>query len=147
MESFSVLFDFFFAASYNHVYYFGVKMERILIIDDDIVIRSIIREALEEKGYTVSEAENGKIGLRLHDMQPYPLIITDIIMPDMEGLETINKIRKKDQDTKIIAISGGGMQDAQGYLDIAEKMGADEIISKPFEKQDIIEKVSFLLSD
>ncbi len=122
-------------------------MERILIIDDDIVIRSIIREALEEKGYTVSEAENGKIGLRLHDMQPYPLIITDIIMPDMEGLETINKIRKKDQDTKIIAISGGGMQDAQGYLDIAEKMGADEIISKPFEKQDIIEKVSFLLSD
>ena len=119
--------------------------KRILIIDDDIVTREIIKEALETRGYVLEEASNGRIGVALHKKKPFDLIITDIIMPEMEGLETILAVKNISPGIKIIAISGGGRVDAYDYLYMADKFGAHRVITKPFEQQEIVDTVAELL--
>ncbi len=120
-------------------------MKRILIIDDDIVIREILKEALEPLGYDLGEASNGREGMTLFKKKPYDLIITDIIMPEMEGLETILTLKRLASDAKIIAISGGGKATPDGYLGMAEKLGAHRIFSKPFDPKDLAASVNHLL--
>jgi len=105
---------------------------RILIIDDDVYIRETLRIILERWGYEIEEASNGKTGLKIHHNNPVDLVIMDIIMPEKEGLETIMELRRDSPEVKIIAISGGGIIDAQECLYFAEKLGAQEIIAKPF---------------
>lgn len=120
-------------------------MKRILIIDDDATMRELLKEMLEPMGYSLEEASNGMEGLELHTKKPYDLIITDIIMPEMEGLETIMALKRQSPDCKIIAISGGGHADANEYLDAAAKFGAARIFSKPFEKKNLLDAVKHLL--
>ena len=83
-------------------------MARILVIDDDYQVREMLRDTLEIAGYEVEVASDGREGLKLYHNRPTDMIITDIIMPNMDGLETITELQRNFPDTKIIAFSGGG---------------------------------------
>src|SRR5882672_10512644 len=99
-------------------------MHRILLIEDDEPLRKMIRKVLERAGYEVQEAPNGKIGLKLYSEQPSELIVTDLIMPEKEGLETIMEFRRLAAGVKIIAMSGGNRMNPKVNLAMAQKFGA-----------------------
>lgn len=120
-------------------------MSLILVIDDDEVIRSLLRDLLERYGYEVMEAENGKIGLKLLRENGADLVITDLIMPEKEGIETIRELRRDFSDVKIIAISGGGAIGAETYLQMAKSMGAHRVFGKPFQLQEMLEAIRELV--
>jgi DNA-binding response OmpR family regulator len=122
-------------------------MKIILVIDDDEDVRSCIRNILEHSGYSVLEAENGKVGIDICRRNPVDLVIVDLFMPEKEGIETIIELRKEYADLKILAISGG----IPGYgpdhfLHIAQKLGADGTLDKPFNMQQLLSKVENLLT-
>lgn len=120
---------------------------RILIIDDDEQIRILLRQMMEWAGYEVMEAENGKVAMQLHSENPADLVITDLIMPEQEGLETISSLKKKYAGIKIIAISGGGRIGPEAYLPAALELGADKVFSKPFDVQEVVATVKELLGN
>jgi len=122
-------------------------MTRILAIDDDIEIREMLKQLLERAGYEVLLAPDGKEALKLHQSNPVDLIITDIVMPEKEGLETIVEFHRQSPRVKIIAISGGGKIDANQYLTLAEMLGAQKTFSKPFELKKLLEEVRELLRE
>ena len=98
-------------------------MERILIIDDEQQIRSMLRLMLEREGYEVVEAPDGIEGIRVYRRKPADLIITDLIMPNKDGIGMIIELRKEFPDVKIIAMSGGGLNKPEGYLKGAKNWG------------------------
>ena len=116
-------------------------MQRILIIDDDEQVRDLLSEILGRAGYEVLAASNGAEGLRLYRAQPADLVITDLIMPEKEGMETILALRKDFPKVRIIAVSGGGRSGAISYLPIAKSLGAARTVAKPFSKQEILDAV------
>lgn len=118
---------------------------KILIIDDDEQMRVLLRQVMEWSGYTVSDAENGRKGMQKQRQQPADLVITDLIMPEQEGLETITALKKEFPEVKIIAISGGGRVGPEAYLTAAHELGADLIFSKPFDVKDFVNAVRGLL--
>ncbi len=122
-------------------------MKRILVIDDDDQVRRMIRQMLERAGYEVTDAPDGEIGVRMHRAEPVDLIITDIFMPEKEGLETIRELRRDFPDIKIIAISGGGSTGAFSYLPLAKSFGALDTISKPFDRSELLDSVKRLLDE
>ncbi|MDY6857136.1 MAG: response regulator [Thermodesulfobacteriota bacterium] len=117
-------------------------MASILIIDDDIQFRGMLREMLKLTGYDVEEASNGKEGMRLYKENPFDLIITDIIMPEQEGIETIIELRRSFPDVKIIAISGGGRINAEDHLQMAKALGAIQTLTKPFGREKLVEAIN-----
>jgi DNA-binding NtrC family response regulator len=108
-------------------------MTRILVIDDDALVRKTIGRMLRCWGYDVVVAEDGCRGVELFRSSEPALVITDIIMPEKDGIETIREICAIRPDAKIIAMSGGGRIGNLDFLNIAAKLGAAEIVSKPFE--------------
>ncbi len=114
----------------------------VLIIDDDEDIRFILRRALESAGYQVREASDGAAGLKRFREQRPDLVMTDIIMPEREGVETIMALRKESPETAIIAMSGGGGAD---YLEMAIKLGAVRAFSKPFSLAAVVGAVYEIL--
>ncbi len=106
-------------------------MLKILIIDDEASIRHLLAELLEKNGYTTMTAEDGAQGLNLFKTHRPDLTITDLIMPEKEGLELIREIKALDPAAKIIAMSGGGMAQPETYLKLAERFGAQKTFSKP----------------
>ena len=116
-------------------------MGRILVIDDDNVIRLMIRHILEREGYEVTEAADGHEGLKLNRQCPADLIITDILMPDKEGIETIRDLKTECPNAVIIAISGGGRIGPEPYLKMAADFGAAATISKPIESEHLVKVV------
>lgn len=111
-----------------------MPIERILVIDDDRDVRNTICDNLRESGYEVLDAGNGAVALTLIDKIGLPhLVITDIIMPEKEGLETIIEIRSRHPDVKIIAISGGGRTQTGNFLEMARKLGAIASFAKPLD--------------
>lgn len=120
-------------------------MARILVIDDDDTIRLSVRMALEDAEHSVDEASDGAAGMARLKVQPADLVVTDIFMPEKEGLETIDEIRHYYPDMKIIAISGGGRMEPQDYLEIARQLGADRTLLKPFDIQLLVDTVAELL--
>jgi len=120
-------------------------MKRILVIDDDTQMREMLRKVLERAGYEVEDAADGKIGTNIHRKEPVDLVVTDLIMPEKEGIETIREFRRDFPQLKIIAISGGGRIGADGYLSVAKTMGAHRIFSKPFDLKTFAETVKELL--
>src|SRR5947208_2928258 len=94
-------------------------MARIIVIDDEESVRLAVTRLLRAEGHEVLEAEDGAVGLRLYEEKPAALVITDIVMPEQEGMETIFKLMKKNPRPKIIAISGRD----EDWLDIARKLG------------------------
>ena len=115
-------------------------MATILFIDDEDSVRRLFQVALAGAGYRVLIAESGKHGLRLLEHQEVDLILVDIFMPDMDGLEVIQLLRKSRPASKIIAITG--RSGAKNYLDIAKNLGAQDTLMKPFSIQELLHAVS-----
>jgi DNA-binding response OmpR family regulator len=103
-----------------------MRVATFLIIDDDPDMREILTTVLEADGHTVVATNGGRAGLAAIGQQPVNIIITDIVMPDIEGIELIRKLRKLDRGAKIVAISA-----APDYLEMARDLGADEVMAKP----------------
>ncbi len=122
-------------------------MARILIIDDEDLARYTVLKMLNSSGHELAEAENGKEGLALHQENPFDLIITDLIMPDMEGVETIMALRRSGPTPKIIAVSGGGRSGSGDYLSMAKRLGADQVLPKPFSQDELLSTVHSCLPD
>jgi len=132
-------------------------MDKILVIDDEEDIRIVLRQVLERAGYDVSVAPDGKKGLKLLAEQGADLVITDVIMPGIDGVATVQEIREKFVNTKIIVISGGGnvapLQYEPGaiatnaYLASAKNAGADRTMTKPFDRQELLDVISELMTD
>ncbi|MCU0574161.1 MAG: response regulator [Syntrophobacteraceae bacterium] len=118
-------------------------MKSILVIDDEELLVRMVKTMLEREGYRVLVAPNGKHGLKLFREEPVDLVITDIFMPEKEGLETIRELRREFPGIKIIAMSGG-MARAEGFsaLPLAEKLGANHTLLKPFERAQLLSVVS-----
>jgi DNA-binding response OmpR family regulator len=122
-------------------------MARILIIDDEEAVLELLKRLFELEGYEVVLAKDGKIGERLFRQQPADLVITDIFMPEQEGIETIMDLRRDFPYVKIIAISGGGSAMTYGsFLKIAELQGAQRTFSKPLDIKELLQAVRELLS-
>jgi DNA-binding response OmpR family regulator len=120
-------------------------MRNILIIDDDEQMRNLLCRAMEYAGFEVEAAADGRKGLRLFEENSYGLVITDLIMPEQEGMETITFLRKNHPGVKIIAISGGGRIGPETYLPAALELGANAAFAKPFPIDDLINTVKELL--
>jgi len=118
---------------------------RILVIDDEEEVRDIIKQMLELEGYEVITAVDGNQGIKLFKQEPADLVITDIIMPDKEGIETIIELRNQFPDVKIISISGGGRIGPHDYLNMAKKLGAERSFTKPFERKKLLKAIEELL--
>lgn len=121
-------------------------MSTILIIDDEDVVRKMLRKLFEKNGYQIIEASNGIQGMKMFTEHKPDLIITDLIMPEKEGLELIRELKKNDPNVKIIAISGGGITDPLMYLNLAVTFGAVKAFSKPMDMDLLIETVKEILS-
>jgi DNA-binding response OmpR family regulator len=121
-------------------------MARIFVFDDEPSILFMIKKMLEKEGHEVEIALNGRVGMELFEKYIPDLLITDIIMPEQEGMETIITLRKKFPGIKIIAISGGGRLGTEGYLPSAKILGADMIFNKPLVQKEFIKAVSNLLN-
>mgnify|MGYP001567311513 CR=1 FL=1 len=107
-------------------------MPSILLIEDDDLFRDALAGALTERGYMVTEAADGEQGVKLFRAEPTDLVITDMVMPNQEGLETIAGLRREDPNVGIIAMSGGLAHDGPLYLKLAGSLGATRTLKKPF---------------
>ncbi|OFZ73478.1 MAG: hypothetical protein A2W04_02730 [Betaproteobacteria bacterium RBG_16_64_9] len=121
-------------------------MARILVIDDHEDICASMQDALQMAGYTVAIAADGNSGLVLQRRAPADVVITDIFMPDKDGMETIHQLRREFPGVKIIAMSGGGSVAKQvDYLAMTREFGADTILNKPFDGKTLLKAVRELL--
>ena len=120
-------------------------MKNILVIEDNENMLRMLLDLLNRSGYNVLSAIDGVAGLKTYRTAKPDLVITDIIMPDKEGLEVIMDLVKETPRPKIIAMSGGGMMEPRTYLSLAEKLGADEIIQKPFRPAELLALIEKLI--
>lgn len=120
-------------------------MAKILVIDDDVIVRETLTQILEDLGHLVLIAEDGKAGVAAFRADRPDLVITDIIMPEQEGIQTITEIRGLAPEAKIIAISGGGRIGNTDFLKIARHIGANDVIAKPFDPDDLASRVAACL--
>jgi DNA-binding response OmpR family regulator len=117
----------------------------ILLVEDEAGLRHIMAMLLSQAGFRVVEAGNGAEALRLLKATPASLVITDIVMPDMEGMELIRKLRQSPSGPRILAISGGGVITSGDYLHAARLLGADAVLAKPFNKATLLSAVRDLI--
>jgi len=115
----------------------------ILVIDDEEIIRVLLRSALEASGHEVTEATNGREGLDLYRKKPVDLVITDILMPELNGLDMLMELTREFLDAKVIAISGAGGE--RNVLDVAKLLGARRTFPKPFSILDLLSAVRYEL--
>jgi len=116
-------------------------MTRILLVDDDDLSRAAVHRMLERSGYTVYSTGQGSHAITRYKGEPTDLVITDLIMPETDGLEIIQELRRMDPQARILAMSGGGRVDAAEYLSVARKFGAIEVLQKPFTGQELQQAV------
>jgi CheY-like chemotaxis protein len=122
-------------------------MPGVLIVEDDKELREMLKMSLLRKGYTVQEAENGKEAISHFKPLITDLVVTDLIMPEEDGIKVVIRLRELKPSIKIIAISGGGKVGPGSYLNLAKALGADAIYSKPFSIKDLIAKIEQLLEN
>ena len=118
-------------------------MATILIIDDEEIVRVLLRSALEAAGYEVTEAANGCQGLDLYRQRPTDLVITDILMPEMNGLDMLLELTREFLHARVIAISGAGGE--ENVLDVAKLLGARQTFQKPFSLPNLLGAVKYEL--
>lgn len=121
-------------------------MATILLVDDDEQFRTMLSEVLRRAGYEVQQACNGNEATRMYRSHQTDLVITDLIMPDKEGLETIREIRQNNPGVRIIAMSGGGRNGFVNYLRVAKAFGAQVVLDKPFSHKEILDAVRDVLA-
>jgi two-component system response regulator (stage 0 sporulation protein F) len=119
-------------------------MARILVIDDQEPIRSLLRAVLEGEGHQVLEASNGRLGLELYRERSVDLVITDIVMPEMDGLEMIMELTRSFLNVKVIAMSGG--LESVGTLNVAKLLGARQTFQKPLDMEQLLRAVRYDLA-
>jgi DNA-binding NtrC family response regulator len=125
-----------------------VRMKRILIVDDQQAICTMIRTLFtDNKDYSFAEAYNGVEAQELVRKESFDLVITDVIMPDCDGIELIMTLLRQQPDLKVIVISGGGRVRAEHYLNLAEKLGATRVFEKPLDSGELRTAVDELLSE
>ena len=120
-------------------------MARIILIEDCNSLRGVFKKILEYEGHEVLDAQDGKGGERLYREGYADLVITDIVMPNKDGIETIIELRRDFPGIKILAISGGGRIGSEQYLKMAKSLGAHDILGKPFKQKDLVASVRKLL--
>jgi len=122
-------------------------MKNILLVDDEEMIRQMVRAVLSNPTYSITEASNGVDAQELIRNREFDLLITDVIMPDCDGIELVMAVRKEQPDIKVIVMSGGGRVQARHYLDLAEKLGATRMFEKPFSTTEFQSAVRELLEE
>jgi len=121
-------------------------MSRILVIDDEDQMRQMLKQTLERAGYEVIDAPNGEKGVQLFRESPADLVITDLIMPEKDGMETVIELKRDFPDINIIAISGGSRaMDPRDYLHYATQVGVVCTFTKPIEPQELLNAIKELL--
>jgi CheY-like chemotaxis protein len=117
---------------------------RVLVVDDDENICRVVQRMLSAAGYEVDVAKNGQEALT--KLSPdVDVVLSDVLMPEMDGIEMLVRLRKEAPDAKIISMSGGGIQDKEHVLEIAERLGAARTLSKPFSREDLLGAVEGVL--
>ncbi len=119
--------------------------KHILVVDDDEMMRSYLRELLLIHDFKVTEASNGKLGLKEFRENTPNLVLTDIIMPEMEGISFIRELRAHNKEIPIIAMTGNVHGRMEEFLDISSQLGADEILRKPIQSQQFIDAIKKLI--
>lgn len=119
-------------------------MARVLVIEDNADQRALVRFWLAAHGFEVTEAGNGAEGLAQQRRQPSDVVVTDIFMPDKDGIETINELKSEFPRTGIIAVSGGGSRTGADFLGVARQLGAEKTLRKPFDLDELLEAVRLI---
>ncbi|HEU5220301.1 MAG TPA: response regulator [Gemmatimonadales bacterium] len=122
-------------------------MKSILLVDDDDLSRGAVHKMLERAGFQVYSTGDGQGAIDRYRETPSDLVITDLIMPDIDGLEVIQQLRRLNPAVRVLAISGGGRVEAEEYLSVARKFGAVEVLSKPFTGQELKKAVESALGE
>lgn len=120
-------------------------MARILVIDDDELMRGMLSRTLEKMGHLVVTAGDGGEGLRIYDPEDFDVVFTDLVMPGVEGLETLRELRRVNPGVKVVAMSGGGRGSAKDYLQVAQMLGATCVLTKPFSNAALVEVLASVL--
>jgi len=121
-------------------------LSKILLVDDDEQVRTMLRLTLEREGHEVVEAADGQVALALFHDHEIDLVVTDILMPEKEGIELIMDLKAIDRNLDIIAISGGGRMDPAEYLNWARRFGVKHTFVKPVARQELLGAVDSLLA-
>ncbi len=116
-------------------------MATILIVDDDPALRKIVRQMVESAGHAVIEADNGRAALHAFRTQNPEIVISDIVMPQKDGIEMIAELRRESPTVRVVAISGGGRTRNLDVLRLAERAGADVVLAKPFARAELIDAI------
>jgi CheY-like chemotaxis protein len=114
------------------------------VIDDEELVHETLSAFLETSGFEVFEADDGRSGMRQFEKQPTDLVLCDIIMEDMDGIETIQALKARAPEVKVIAITGGSQMTGMDYLEFARQLGADAVLKKPFKRDKLIETINGL---
>jgi two-component system, chemotaxis family, chemotaxis protein CheY len=122
-------------------------MATVLVVDDEPGLRTVMRRVLEGKGYRVVEAADGNQALALFRRESPALVISDIIMPNRDGIEVIVAMKAENPAVKVLAISGGGRVHAMGLLALAPRAGADATLDKPFRQSELLKLVAGLIGE
>jgi DNA-binding response OmpR family regulator len=121
-----------------------MSIEQILLIEDDIDLREAIEDVLLEHDYQVETASNGKLGLKKLQESPFDLVICDIVMPEMDGIEFLQQLTGTGYNGKTLMVSGGGRLNTVDYLMIAESLDADLTLQKPFSLEQLLNAIKEL---
>jgi DNA-binding response OmpR family regulator len=115
------------------------RSQSVLIVDDDTELRTCLRVGLQKAGMTVDEAEDGDLALEMLEAKSFDWVITDIVMPNQDGIQLIRKLRQARPTIRIVAISGGGIGAADNYLRMARLLGANHVLEKPFGYKELVQ--------
>jgi DNA-binding response OmpR family regulator len=121
-------------------------MARILVVDDDTLVRETVAAVLRDAAHDVAEAADGRQALGMLDDAAYDLVVTDVLMPEVDGIGLVLAIRKRHPSLRIVCVSGGGRNVTESYLPVAAKLGADMTLAKPFLPAELLETVDAALA-
>ena len=120
-------------------------MPRILVIDDEQLLRSTVVTLLTRAGFTVEEASDGRAGIAMFHKNPPDIVLTDIFMPNRDGIEIIKELKHSSPRTKIIAMTGGGHLRMMEIASAAKVLGADHVLDKPFDSESLLAAIHAVL--
>jgi CheY-like chemotaxis protein len=122
-------------------------MKRLLLVDNDHETRTMLGVMFTDAGYQVRQAGNGKEALRIHGENPAHVIVTEMLLPEMDGIELLMALRRQPLPTKVIAMTAGGHFAVEHCLRVAEQLGAHRVLAKPFPPEALLDAVRLLLSE